>query len=99
QQCQDKHRLSSGTAGISSSSKMTIPFPTEREQAKFQRALDFLTERVSEGRLDIILSYESFLALEQKKIEYFGDISERWIRFKYVKSDHKEMIGNHSGLS
>ncbi|KAK9312455.1 hypothetical protein V1522DRAFT_423849 [Lipomyces starkeyi] len=52
---------------------MTIPFPPEREQAKFQRALDFLTERVSEGRLDIILSYESFLALEQKKIEYFGD--------------------------
>ncbi|KAK9312376.1 hypothetical protein V1524DRAFT_410839 [Lipomyces starkeyi] len=49
-----------------------MPAPFDNEQAGYQRALHFITENEPEGRLEVHLSHESFIALQEQNRELYA---------------------------
>ncbi|KAK9358841.1 hypothetical protein V1504DRAFT_259214 [Lipomyces starkeyi] len=50
-----------------------MPAPFDNEQAEYLRALHFVTENEPEERLEVHLSHESFIALQEQTRELYGN--------------------------
>ncbi|KAK9384788.1 hypothetical protein V1515DRAFT_316272 [Lipomyces mesembrius] len=50
-----------------------MPAPVDNEQSEYQRALHFLTENEPEESLEVHLSHESFIALQEQTRELYGN--------------------------
>ncbi|KAK9236918.1 hypothetical protein V1525DRAFT_187725 [Lipomyces kononenkoae] len=52
---------------------LDMPVPVDNEQDEYSRALHFITENEPEQRLRVQVSHESYLALQERTRELYGD--------------------------